>query len=94
MGTEAHVIRFNARDIRVSPGALWLHTCRRAAPAPRWWSATPRRGRTKNLIGRLRAEHVECERHSWAVRRERKAFDRKVENAAAVRMVCVGPRGS
>ena len=43
--------------------------------------------RSKNLLGRLCAEHVECERHSWAVRRERKAFDRNVEHAAAVRMV-------
>ena len=45
--------------------------------------------RSKNLLGRLCAEHVECERHSWAVRRERKPSDEKV-----VRMVCVGRRGS
>ena len=50
--------------------------------------------RTKNLLGRLCAEHVECERHAWAVAREMVAYLSEVEHATAVRMVCVGPRGS
>ena len=50
--------------------------------------------RTKNLLGRLRAEHVECERHSWVVRPRTGAQSTKVEHATAVRMVCVGRRGS
>ena len=50
--------------------------------------------RSKNLLGRLCAEHVECERHAWAVGWRTVGFPSEVEHATAVRMVCVGPRGS
>ena len=50
--------------------------------------------RSKNLLGRLCAEHVECERHAWEVAREMVASLSEVEHATAVRMMCVGPRGS
>ena len=50
--------------------------------------------RTKNLVGRLRAGHVRCERHAWAVGPRTVGFPSEIEQATAVRMVCVGPRGS
>ena len=48
------------------------------------------RARAKILVGRLRAGHVECEQHAWAVAREMVASPSEIEQATAMRMVARG----